>query len=166
MKCVACNKELDAGVAKCSLCGFPVIQSVQSSDEDLKQMKKLGQDFLKNKLSGISVGIITYDYTLENRKINLDGEAETVIANADSLAYDSIVWCDKAFEPIEVKTRTVVFKLFVNNNQEKRIFSVKLNTENIDKIADVGVTLDDELTVRFLVGEKSKYISTDKIQLI
>ena len=166
MRCIACNKELEAGVAKCSLCGFPVIQSVQSSEEDLLQMKQVGQDFIKNKLSGISIGIVTYDYTLENRKVNLDGETEIVIANADSLTYDSIVWCDKKFEPIEVKTKSVVFKLFVSNAQEKRMFSVRLNTENINTIATVGVVLDDELTARVLIGEKSKYISTEKIQLV
>ncbi len=166
MKCVACNKELDSGVAKCPLCGFPVIQTVDPTADDLKQMKEVGLDFLKNKLSGISIGVVAYDYSLENRKINLEGEVETIIANADSLTYDSILWCDKEFEPINIKTKSIAFKLFINNNQEKRIFSVKLNTENIDKIADIGVVLDNELTVRVLIGEKSKYISTDKIQLV
>ncbi len=166
MRCIACNKELEAGVAKCSLCGFPVIQSVQSSEEDLLQMKQVGQDFLKNKLAGISIGIVTYDYTLENRRVNLEGETEIVIANAENLTYDSIVWCDKKFEPIEVKTKSVVFKLFINNASGKRMFSVRLNTESIDNITEVGVVLDEGLTARVLIGEKAKYISTEKIELI
>lgn len=166
MRCVACNAELEAGVAKCPMCGFAVIYTVEPTQDDLVQIKQLGQAYLRNKLSGISIGIITYDYSFENRKINLDGEAETVIVSGSGLTYDNIVWCDKKFEPIEVKTRTIMFRLFINNNQEKRIFSVKLNTENIDNIADVGVILDDELTVRVVIGEKTKYISTEKIQLV
>ena len=50
MKCKVCNCEVSSGIAKCSRCGFPVLQMVQGNADEEKRMNDLASSFRKKKI--------------------------------------------------------------------------------------------------------------------
>ena len=72
MKCLACQMELEQGVAKCGACGFPVIGSVAGSEEEQRNIKQMAGEYRKNRLKGIRIGIMAYGYAMDGDELKLD----------------------------------------------------------------------------------------------
>lgn len=166
MKCLVCNQELENGIARCTVCGFPVIPSVQVTPEELQSMQELKEDFLRKKLSAVLISVIAYDYIVENREITQVGENRIVIAKGEDLISGNILWCEKDFEKIESK-RSVNIKAVIKkcDNSEQRV-DIEVNTKEIDNVTNIGIMLDDSLTIKFAVGNKEKYIFSENYKLV
>lgn len=165
MKCLICNQEMESGVARCPVCGFPVIPSVQVTPEELQSMQELREDFLKKKLSGVLIGVTTYDYVVENREIKQIAKNKIVIAKGEDLVPGDILWCESDFEEVEVN-RNIRVKAFIKKADEsEQVLDIEVNTEELDKVTNIGVILDDGLTIKFALGIKEKYIFSEAYKL-
>ena len=85
MKCCACQADVEEGRAKCSVCGFPVIQAVDGSPEEFERINKMGRDYLRKKLEGITIGFTAYGYKMEKDELKLDKTVNIPLAQAEDM---------------------------------------------------------------------------------
>ena len=161
MKCKVCHTMISNSKSECSICGFPYKENIRSSSES----EKAAIVYRHQKLANVSIGVITYDYIIENEEVRLESEKQTVIANGNDLEYNRIVWCDKDYKNLPDGVVNVC--VFVKKGAfNVRTYNMEVDTSTFKDHARIGVFIDEGLTARFIVGTPDKRIMTDRVSLI
>lgn len=168
MKCCACHAPIAPGHAKCSICGFPVIQSTGSDENELDHLKTLGHTYLQNKLKHVTIGVTTYQYQMTNGQLSLKSESGRNLFEASKAGkIDGILWCDENFARVDTKDvyKKVHLNIFVDNG---RIIHtpVLIKLPNIKGFCHIGFVLRDGLHAQMLMGDADTYTLSEQFSLI
>ncbi len=54
MICYACQSKMEEGRAKCPVCGFPVIQSVEGNADEIERIRQMAKEYMRQRTSGMT----------------------------------------------------------------------------------------------------------------
>lgn len=154
MKCLACQMELEQGVAKCSACGFPVIGSVAGSKEEQQNIKQMAQEYRKNRLKGIRIGIMAYGYAMDGDELKLDRTEEVMFASAEEMGVGQTVWCGQDFARVDGDERVCVRVILKRGTGENRVHDLNMALPAISGFCHIGITLREGLQGQILMGDE------------
>lgn len=160
MECKCCGESVENDVAKCSVCGFPLLGDIGD------KLPQILADYRNKLLSDVSIAVKLYYYGYDS-----DGElgelkSEYVkVADAPALKPDSILWLDTVFEPPGIK-RTVTLDVRVQNSKSVRDKALSADLGKAPSGGRLGVRLGKGCRVRFAVGNQQESILTDSISLL
>ena len=154
MKCLACQMELEQGVAKCSACGFPVIGSVAGSKEEQQNIKQMAQEYRKNRLKGIRIGIMAYGYAMDGDELKLDRTEEVMFASAEEMEVGQTVWCGQDFARVDGDESVAVRVILKRETGENRVHDLNMALPAISGFCHIGITLREGLQGQILMGDE------------
>lgn len=166
MKCFACQAEVEAGRAKCLVCGFPVIQSVDGNAQELDGIRKMGSEYLKKRLSGIRMGIVAYSYVMEHDELKQDKTQMIDVALGEALADGKIVWCPMDFARVDSHEPANLNVFVEGSDHSVRTCELSIKLPEFTGFAHIGAVLDAGLQVRMVYGNEQTYTLSDKFSLI
>lgn len=166
MKCFACQTELEAGRAKCPVCGFPVIQSVEGNTDELEGIRKMGRDYLKKRLLGIRVGIVAYSYVMDHDELKQDKTQMIDVAEGEALAGGSIVWSPMDFARVDSDEPAQLTVFVASGSGMARTFEQTIQLPKITGFAHIGVMLAEGLDARMAYGNEENYVLSDRFSLV
>ena len=164
MKCNACQGEISEGRAKCPVCGFPVIQTVGNNEAELENIRKMGRDYLKQKLEGIAIGIMAYGYVMSDDGLKLDQTAEVEVAQAAELEPGQPVWAGEDFQRLDEEGE-VSIHAFARKNDRTKTWELPVKLPKIAGACHIGIRLDAGLKGRMLLGDRSSYTESAEFTL-
>ena len=165
MKCFACQTELVVGRAKCPVCGFPVIQSVEGTTEDLEGIRQMGRDYLKKRLLGIRVGIVAYSYVMDHDELKQDKTQMIDVADGEALAGGDILWSSMDFARVDSDEPAQLTVFVANGQGPVRTFEQTIQLPKITGFAHIGVVLAEGLGARMAYGNEQNYVLSDRFSL-
>ncbi len=156
MKCNACQGEISEGRAKCPICGFPVIQTVGNNEAEIENIRKMGRDYLKQKLEGVTIGIMAYGYVMSDDGLQLDQTAEVEVAKAAELEPGQPVWAGEDFQRLDEEGEVSVH-VFARKNDQTRTWELPVKLPKITGACHIGIRLGDGLEAHMLLGDSGSY---------
>lgn len=164
MKCNACQGEISDGRAKCPLCGFPVIQMVGNNEAEIENIRKMGRDYLRQKLEGISIGIMAYGYVMGDDGLQLDQTEEVEVAKADDLEMEKAVWLDQDFQRLD-EDGEVTIHVFARKNDKVKTWELPARLPKITGMCHIGIELKAGMKAEMLLGDSSSYTESEDFPL-
>lgn len=165
MKCFACQTEIEDGRARCPLCGFPVVQIVQADENELEKIRKMGNDFRRKKLEGISVGIVAYKYAMKDGELKLDKENRIEVFHCDEISPNETIWYEERFARVETE-ETVTLKMFVQRGDSRQLFEFDFKVPQIKGFWYIGLKMENGFKARLLLGDREVYEMSAPFSLV
>ena len=159
MRCNACQGEISEGRAKCPLCGFPVIQTVGNNEAEIENIRKMGRDYLRQKLEGVTVGIMAYGYVMGDDGLQLDQTAETEVAKAADLEPGKAVWLDQDFQRLDEEGEVTVHA-FARKNGQTKTWELPVQLPKITGSCHIGIELQEGMKAEMLLGDSGSYTNS------
>lgn len=166
MKCYACQTELEAGRAKCPVCGFPVIQSVEGNTDELEGIRKMGREYLEKRLTGIRIGIVAYSYVMDNDELKQDKTQMIDVAAGEALAGGSIVWSSMDFARVDSDEPAQLTVFVASGEGPARIFEQTIQLPKLTGFAHIGAVLTEGFSARMAYGNEQTYVLSDRFSLV
>lgn len=166
MKCFACQAEVETGRARCSICGFPVIQSVDGNTDEVEEIRKMGVEYVKKRLSGIRTGIVAYSYVMEQDELKQDKTQMIEVALGEALAGGQIVWCPMDFARVDSDTPAKLTIFVESGDHSVRTCELSIQLPEFSGFAHIGAVLAEGLNARMVYGNAQTYALSDKFSLL
>lgn len=168
MKCCACEAPVDPGRAKCPVCGFPVIQSTGSNENELDRIRILGHTYLKKKIRNITVGMTTYQYQMSDGHLTLKSEDKKSLFDVGDIdQIGTVMWCDEDFARVDAVgfPQKVQLNIYVDNGRSVDT-PVLIGIPDIRGFCHIGMVLKEGLCAQMLMGDERTYTLSEKFSLV
>ena len=164
MKCKVCNCEVGSGIAKCSKCGFPMLQMVQGDSAEEKHMNDLASSFRKKKVEAVRIYMNVYTNVIDGERAKIVKEEEILLAKGEHMSGSQILWYSEKFAQLSGECQ---LKLnIVRTNGEKTKSSIRLQNPNIDDFWQVGILPLDGMEFQVVLGNQRAYSSSERISYL
>ncbi len=147
------------------ICGFPVIQMVGNNEAEIENIRKMGRDYLRQKLEGISIGIMAYGYVMGD-----DGSSSWIrrkrveVAKADALEMEKAVWLDQDFQRLD-EDGEVTIHVFARKNDKVKTWELPARLPKITGMCHIGIELKAGMKAEMLLGDSSSYTKSEYFPL-
>lgn len=161
MQCRCCMHNVEDGMARCNVCGFPMGFNRNAGVDDI------AKQFREKRLNGVSIDVKFYYY----EQINSSGElAEQkseyiTVADALSLIYQEVIWFEGEFNPPEVE-RDITLEVRVNFPDKTVEQTLTAGLDKASKCVKLGVYLDEGFSARLAVGTQESYVLSEGVSLM
>ena len=165
MKCYCCHKNFDDELSKCPCCGFPTFflpDGTQISEADLESEISA---FREEKVGNVEISIARYFWKKDEEKqvIVLDRKEYAKIADGTQLLKEGTVWMEQFFaRTVSGRTISIEYKLAPDSETAK----IPISTPRDVSFWQLGVTLDENMTFRFLLKSEAETKQSELIALI
>ncbi len=160
MECKCCGESVENDLAKCSVCGFPLLGDLGD------KLPQILSDYRNTLLHDVSLAVKLYYYGYDEDGEMGELKSEYVkVADAPALTHDNIFWLDTVFEPSGIK-RTVTLDVRVQNDKTSRDSALSADLGKVPEGGRLGICLCKGYRVRFALGNKKQSILTDSISLL
>ncbi len=164
MKCLVCGKEFQG--TECPICHFPIVEIPGDYESGLRTLQPVIKSHRDAFVEKISVGVVTFEYEIENGMINEKGMKQCSFGTVTEMM-NQIKWLDTVFEnPMTRKSMDITIIISIDGmRDEQRTVSVPiLKTEG--KIS-LGIFCDDTLHLCLKVkDEKGQEATSEKIAIV
>lgn len=161
MQCNCCRGNIEAGQAKCPVCGFPILIGGDNSDAT----KAIILKHKKNRLTPVSVSLRIYNYICEDGSVREESTEYVKLSDAVNLEYGKITWSDKTYEDL-CSSDPFILTVQIQNGSEKTEHQLRFVPDSDISRSAAGIVLGDGFTVRLAVGSKEHYILSDALSLL
>lgn len=165
MICYACHAKVESGRAKCPVCGFPVIQSVEGNETEFARIRQMAEDYRKRWLGGVVIGIATYSYVVEGYKLIQDKIEDLELARAEELVLGQILWSDVEFAGVEDQG-TVTIHAFIKKKGIRYAYELQARLPAVSGACHVGVVLVEGLKAQLVMGNENSRTFSQLFSLI
>lgn len=164
MKCKVCNCEVTSGLAKCSKCGFPMLQMVKGDVEEEKKINELAKNFRKKKVEPVRVQLKVYTNAMENNTVKVVKEENILLAQGQQLLEDTIIWYPENFARLsgdcELKLN------LIRTNGKPQEISISVANPNIKDFWKIGLQPLEGMEFQVVLGNKNTHSCSDKISYL
>ena len=165
MICYACQSKMEEGRAKCPVCGFPVIQSVEGNTVEIEGVRQMAKEYMKQWLGGAVIGIASYSYVVENHKLKQDNIADIDLAKADELVVGEPLWSDIDFTKVDDQGMITV-NAFMKKDGIRYAYELQARLPSNTGACHVGVLLMEGLKARLVLGNKESHTYSQPFSLV
>ena len=162
IECKCCAERFEER-ADCPVCGFSVFVDV--GEEDSEFQNRMVKKFIENKLGGIDIGFIAYDYEISGGVIGEPVEEFTKICSASEYNVGKTLMLYKNFEPVVSDRDFEVKLLFAKGNNIISDSIVKISPGREVSHKNIGIVFDKGLNIRLVVGENDQKVYSQSIKL-
>lgn len=164
MKCLICNSDIKLGFSRCGICGFPIIHTLDKNDKGF--VEPIKSEFIKKKLSGISIGLKIYNYIFKDNSLNIIGTNDILLTECNNLQLNKIVWYSESFEDL-ISDRKFTLNIFIKREgKDDKIFKVDMVPNRSISRSRIGVLLYEGLNLKIAVGKENNYIFSEPFSVL
>ena len=164
MKCKVCNCEVSSGIAKCSRCGFPVLQMVQGNADEEKRMNDLASSFRKKKIEPVRIYMNVYTNAMDGDHAKVVKEEEILLAAGEQMTGSQILWYPEKFAQLSGECQVKLN--IVRTSGEKTYLPVSLRNPNISDFWQVGILPLDGMEFQVVLGNQKSYSDSERISYL
>ena len=164
MRCKVCQSEIDKGIAKCSKCGFPVLQMTQGTAAEEEKMNKLAESYKSKKMENVRISLIVYTNAMDTDRAKVVREDEILLASGSSLNVGKICWYPEKFARQSGHCQ-LNLKIVTSNGAVKNI-KVPLKNPNIMDFWKVGIYPMEGMEFKVVLGNETSYSCSDKFSFL
>ena len=164
MKCKVCNCEVGSGIAKCSRCGFPVLQMVNGGAEEEKYMNELASSIRKKKFDPVRIYMTVYTNKIEENRAKAVKEDQILLAKGDQMLHSDILWYPEKFAQLSGECRVKLN--IIHTNSERCEISVDIQNPQINDFWQIGVRPLAGMEFQLVLGNQTTYRCSDRISYL
>lgn len=165
MICYACQSKMEDGRAKCPVCGFPVIQSVEGNTVEIQGIRQMAKDYIRQWLGGVVIGIASYSYVMEDNKLKQDKIADLDLAQADQLVVGEPLWSDVDFAKVDDRGM-VTIHAFMKRDGIRYAYELQAKLPETAGSCHVGVMLMEGLKAQLVLGNPESHTISQPFSLV
>lgn len=149
MKCLVCNTEYNGD--ECPVCEFPVVELFGDYEEGIKSIKPAIDSYRNEFVKKIIVGLVAYNYTIDNHGIN-ETSTEEIEFGCISDLINKTQWSEEEFEIISARDRIPVTVYRKMNNRVTKQNIIEFQCDETGTF-QVGIGVNDELEYHMLLKD-------------
>lgn len=163
-RCYACYSKLEEGKADCGVCGMTSFKVVGDNKEAADMIKKLGDEYRAEKLKGITISLVAYEYENAGGKLREKASHKMKLMDAGELRYQETIWNDENYATIETD-RAMDLDLVIDGKTSKNV-KLQFKAPKLDDFWHVGICMKEGFEVFLKIGNEKNFVETESFSII
>lgn len=164
MKCLVCGKEFNGNV--CPVCDFPIVEIPGDYEEGMRTLQPVIDHHRKAFAERIALGVVTYEYEMEESVITEKGNKNSMFGNMSELL-GKTKWLDEFFECPNLRNVMYLSVVVSVDGKDGKIFKVKLPNFKEACRVSLGICCDEDLKFCLKIkNEKGEELCSEKTPVI